>query len=538
MKTFIKSALAVCIALTTLVGCSTEDVSKNKGNGEKTVRIKLSTRSTRAAGQHINNETAVTMNDAAIYFASGTTIVTMYEILETGGDLDEGTVNQGALESGVEFTNLPASVDKVYVFGNLPGGTYPTSGNITTLFNVATKLTLASQTDEDGGVANVSLYGVGDVVLDEDAEVAEGENEKHKATVNVVPVVARFEIGTIEATYEENDPFTSTVKSFSLDGIYLDNYYATIGFDGTAGTLMGISNDPDDYPGEDYADEMMDESGFVAMDGVAGYISQTIDPDGENQQPAVWSYNLLAATGAKMPSIVVKISEVVITTPLGDDSTTYAGEKFFTVRNIYEAGTTNIQALEAAGSIKVKKVSYHLEAIEFEFSIDPEKITGSGSVASRRLAVNRQIEHIEKNTIEQQAGQIVYLLIDGAESLMKQGRINARQDEAEQDNKPEGWPYPLIIELECQSGKHWVDLNRHLLTSPYYHRKIAEAASRLSDGCIRMWNKNMMGNPYDPDDCWHRGSLYRHGVTIGGYQWVFPGEWSSSEGEYIEHTEG
>ncbi len=327
MKKVLKTALVACAALTVLAGCSKED-NTVASNDQKSVNVKLThAEATRAAGAH-QASGAVAVNDGAIYFTTeGTTVVTMYNIVK-GVDTDLSDFNVGieSLEAGVTFTNLPTTVKNVHVIANLPGGGYAVSDIAGFLAN--TYITIANQTD----TKDVTLYGTNGLTAN--GKNTTTGNDLFTATFNVAPVVARFEVGKISASGSLNAS-ASTIESFTVAGIYLDNHYKTMGIAGLAGDKYTGEVTPDNFVAANYPN-MCDESGFTtSTDGeypayVPTYTLQT------GETAAVWGYNLLAPASAQTPILVLKLTNVVIAT---GNTTTYGGTKFLTVKNIYDNGT-------------------------------------------------------------------------------------------------------------------------------------------------------------------------------------------------------
>jgi hypothetical protein len=294
MKTIFKSALVACIALTAgLAGCSKEAPANDNqpATGEKSVVIKIAGEATRAPGAKETGTAIFTTAD--IYFTNGTAVMNKFTgnvALLTGAD-------------GQEFENISGTVTDVYIIGNRPAGVGDAFTNMTQ-FDANTLITLANQSD----IQNVTLWGTSPVTtLDTpDADPTTG-NAQYTVDVELTPLVARFEIDNIEA----RKPATTgeaEITSFTLDGIYLDGVYTEMGFTFAAGTLFAGGGDGDTYPGTHPA-QVMDDALTTFINGRTYTPVVTVkgaDEDG------VWAYNLLPATGAKLPTIVLKLSDIVV----------------------------------------------------------------------------------------------------------------------------------------------------------------------------------------------------------------------------------
>ncbi|WP_295940291.1 hypothetical protein [uncultured Alistipes sp.] len=364
MKNFFKPALIVCATLAAgLVGCSKEN-GETIGNGkEKSVFLKI-VRDTpvpgRAVGEHVG-AVAVTMNDGYVYFTTaGGDIMSYVEIdfTNTNAAYASNKVGATTLTNGAEITSVPGSVTGVTIVGNLAGGSYPTTGNINTLFNGASAVTVQSQYKNDGSVDKVTLYGTNGLTA------AAGDN-KYTSTVNIEPICARIEIGTVSGDFSSAS-VTSTIKSFALEGIYINRYYPTMGIDGsTKGTLVNNLSDAAKFNGNDAASAYGSLDAILSDYTAANLVAQSGAPINKYAPKAsaattdVWGYNLLAPTAGDMPSIVIKVSGVVTTDGVDDDAATYAGTKFLTVRNIYVDGaTTPLASLSKRHVYRIKDFKF------------------------------------------------------------------------------------------------------------------------------------------------------------------------------------
>jgi len=353
MRNSFKPALIIGAALAMgLTGCSKEDGGTETNFDAKTVVFSFSQEGqltgTRGAGSHVADQSAVTVNDAYIYFTDASdNIVDYVQIVTTGAgaadtyDATAKTVGMTPARTtgGTPITGVKGTTQKVYVVANYPGGTYPTTGNVVALVDA---ITVESQTKTDNGVGKVTVYGGNGLT------VTDATNNKYYSKVSIKPIAARMEIGRITGKRSVADV---GIKSFTLKGIYMNRYYTTFG--GT--TLVNNGTDKTKY------NAAVSGSAYTALDEIlSDYTAANLVEQGNGRLYApvssatatdVWAYNLVApeAATAKMSSIVICISDVVVTDDLGvDDAVTYAGDKFLTVRNIYKSGapTTALAKLE------------------------------------------------------------------------------------------------------------------------------------------------------------------------------------------------
>ncbi len=364
MKTIFKSALVACVALTTmLAGCSKEQGVDSTGN-LKTVSIKISRGDiTKAPGLHVENGDEVIMSEGALYFTEGTKITRMYSIVP-GNDatIEDGTVGIDALSEGLPFVNLPEVVSDVYFVANSPIG-YNVAD--ITEFHAVTVADLGNQRD----VADVAIYGTSNG-LQNHIVGEDGANDTYTASIEAKPIVARFEIGSIVGNYpndieDPTNPAASRIVTYDLLGIYVDNYYTNTGLNGAKdeGNFIPGTNLAVDYPGT-HSQYLMDNSS-ESWDTEDNYTYtpavEIPEPgDGEDPAEAVWGYNLLAAAdAAPMPTIVVKVENVVVLDAEGNEDTeTYQDVRFFTVRNIKNASGAIISNLAQGNVYRIVELSF------------------------------------------------------------------------------------------------------------------------------------------------------------------------------------
>lgn len=311
MKTIFKSALMVCLALTVgLAGCSKEQYGTEESNGEKTVTIQISQGLTRAPGVHQVKET-IAVNDAAIYFTSSNGNVIQKVDVDFSETPATGAVTMATLKEGHAFTNLPGSITGVYVAANSTIGYAHT--NISA-FDVHNAVLLTSQSNVD----DVALFG-GNTLGTPTTAATATTNAKYSVTVNITPVVARLEIGEIASG--DFGGLESTIKDFTLEGIYIDNYYPKTNFKAQADTLVPGRVEPAFYGGAGVVvgEETLLHVGpsdvataaFTKTPATTPAIGATYTPTYTITagQERVWAYNLIAGPA---PVVVIKVSGVTV----------------------------------------------------------------------------------------------------------------------------------------------------------------------------------------------------------------------------------
>ncbi len=202
-----------------LFACSNdEDIPGLNGEGTKSVALKLdglsSGTSTKAVGD-AQKAGQIALSNVTIYFTDGTKILKREVLNSESPAWTELTGKNGHI-----FHQLPSTVTQVQIVGNSAGKTI-TEGTVAALKGSVLK---AAGEQE---FTNVTLFG-------EDAELTKTTADEHgdnvyTATVDLKPLVARFEIGNIACT----DMGTGPVSGFDLKVIGLMDFNTGVTLDGT-----------------------------------------------------------------------------------------------------------------------------------------------------------------------------------------------------------------------------------------------------------------------------------------------------------------
>lgn len=280
------------VAMLALTSCSKDnDVPKDE---TKTFFIKIGKTGemTRAEGADMS-EQVVSFTDGYLIFTTGDRIGRVIKIV--AGTPGEKEVTVGALESGVEIKEIPASTTKVYLYGNL-GTTVSDAiaavdeGDSMDDVNVLVWI-LDDIQNAENSVDDVPVYGDGNVAP---GTINPGRLE---ASFDVRPIASRLQIGSISCT----DPL---VNEMVLRGIYINGFYHSMNADGTftPGYLVDNGIDKTKYPIGGYTDyERMSDA--IASHDIKGGAA-TPSTEGE-----FWAYNFFPGL---MPHIVLHFSSVTL----------------------------------------------------------------------------------------------------------------------------------------------------------------------------------------------------------------------------------
>ncbi len=263
------------------------------------------------------------MLSAIIYFLDGSEDPVI-EVVRTAGA--DGDITIAQLEAGYEFTGIPATVTQVYVVGNYnssnangAAATFPmTRGQFYSQIQ-AVQLEIqqvAYPRLSDGTVpAPIQLLAImdGRSMVQSYAGMPNGWNGEADLTdddlyadITIYPMNARLEI--VEITY------TGTVlESFTLEGIYINNYFDLMPV--SLDPMMGAGYSPVNHgSNEDLYDVDSNSFAYTNLSTLYDVVDEdvtvtggtaTITPDN-----GTWAYHLFG-NSSPAPHIILKLTDLV-----------------------------------------------------------------------------------------------------------------------------------------------------------------------------------------------------------------------------------
>lgn len=209
--------------------------------------------------------------------------------------------------TGVKFTNLDPSVKSVYVVANVPTsitapGTLPSTDPGITLTDINGAIMNISD-QQAANAASVVLANTGKTVKTSFTSVAAASNGNAQFTVAVelTPIVSRIQIKKVSAD-------GTTIASFKLLGIYIDNFYPQMTIGG-AFTPLTIQHATDKAT-FDAAQAPYTTTNLYDEDKTAGLLQ---NPFGATPSQ-VFGYQIFPTTSTaheNVPYIILKISDIV-----------------------------------------------------------------------------------------------------------------------------------------------------------------------------------------------------------------------------------
>ncbi len=316
---------------------------------------------TRAVGDKLKNNDPMKMTSADFFFTDDTGLITRH----VGVGNENGSVQFTVLEveSGEALIkNMTTESTKCHILANyttdraadqivdvdLADGT---TNIASVLDNI---MTLNDINDDEGSVANLPLYGVGNVKFEEeDGKAVSGTSNSGMKFGGIVDVTlhslaTRLQIGKISTApwfqtlsgiqggkvYDEDTktwyiPGTNAadiqrtveVVEFEVEGIYINYFYGEEVLDpatdkGPTGAILDgeqhqgyYQSDSPHYDFPVYGYRVFDEPAAPGNVAEGMPLSLLPDPDADDPESRVWAYNLLPGT---VPHIVVRFSKIVI----------------------------------------------------------------------------------------------------------------------------------------------------------------------------------------------------------------------------------
>lgn len=190
-----------------LLACNKEEVKVDDGP-MKSVEVNLTNILTRSAGTAIADGTTITLNDCHILFTDGTSFFPGKTA--DGKDATQYFVGRDVPSAPVRFHFLPSAVNKVVVVGNK--GAAVTAANLAALEQ---EIMIENQQDAE----SLLLYGESGLTL---TTALDEHTPLYKATVNLVPRVARLEVSGFECEFSDPPMYQEVV----LGKLALNNYHS------------------------------------------------------------------------------------------------------------------------------------------------------------------------------------------------------------------------------------------------------------------------------------------------------------------------
>ncbi|WP_085535414.1 hypothetical protein [Massilibacteroides vaginae] len=344
-KNFKFSALVAMALMAGFSSCSNENEPTEISKETKSVTLKLDLSSpTTYADEASATGTTATLSNGYVYFVkTGGAIdrVVAMSLSPAPGEADINTIaTAGHTETGVD-----GAVQTIYVVGNVPASLNATLSAATTLSAVETAvLAIADQAT----VANVTLQGQSGL------SVSPTATNVYTATVTIKPVVSRFEIAQIEYDNSTAASLVDPITGFSVEGIFVNNTYRAMQFDGTVSSLL--------YNGPTAAANFTAANYGSLADlglplGSSSVSSLTKVP---NTTPGVWAYQFFPvdATAANpspdaLPELVIKLDNFTST------GGTITGTQWITIAQFKDASTgLVIDKFDANNIYKIANIKF------------------------------------------------------------------------------------------------------------------------------------------------------------------------------------
>jgi len=343
----IKSFFAMALAMAVLfVSCSSEDDPVGNGGGDgadKSFFIQIGKQGvkTRAEGSDVAEGSSVQFADGYLVFSTNNKIGRVIKIVNNA-TTEEDEVNIADLETGTEIGKIPASTNKVFVYGNLGSslngivGAAVKDGSVSNI--EALVWALADIQNAANDVTKVPVYGNGVV----SAGSVTGTTERLESKFDVAPIASRLQLGKVTCT-------DTRVTELTLAGIYINAYYHSMEAGRTFKPeyMLNHGIDVSKYPSTGYPSPYNTMSDILTSKPDIA-ISAATPSAGK-----FWAYNFFPA---EMPHIVLHFA----TLKTNDEAALDVTNKYATVAkysNVEAGGTGNEFTTALAGNVYTLNVN-------------------------------------------------------------------------------------------------------------------------------------------------------------------------------------
>ena len=386
LRLYLLTALLITALLSSCISDS-ELYGPQQRTGDITISLRIIEQSyeTRSVSRPILDGEEVIFHTGDLYLVNAAGLVVQhYRILNDNSALNTAVTPHtiGRLQlmacddpdldplcGGIILRGVPNTVVRAYIIGNTPDNR--TSGNMTTYVG-ARMIDITSQHDPLGATG-INLFGWSLI----GTEVTQGDDSVFPFNIEVNPTVARFEISNITG---EGDA-QSGIQSFTVAGIFMDNYHAQAHVNGRGFSAARVNNGDNAALFVNNTSQFPnDRMGAIHHWGTWASNNRIATPDGNN----VWGFQLFAAERGQTaitvvpPYIVIRLSEVVVNNRLG--GTTTLTNQFVTVNAFHFFQNSSAQHLESITAGYVYRIN-EIRFTEFDLRDAPNRHTIGAEVS-------------------------------------------------------------------------------------------------------------------------------------------------------------
>ncbi|MCD8261274.1 MAG: hypothetical protein LUD15_07115, partial [Bacteroides sp.] len=359
-----------------VAGCSEKDPIEPVNTGEtKSVYLRINTEEQGSPRDDQPTQTGqkAPLVSAIIYFLNSDTDPLIYDVRTVGAT---GNITMNDLSGGYEFEGVPSSVTQVYIVGNYNSSDqdgasagFPTiigerfSDVEDVILNIQ-QIAYGALSDgtQTGGLLTVMTGGEGLRLYGDNPANWTGTApltaEDLYANVTIAPINSRIEI--VQFTY------TGELQSFTLEGIYINNYYSDLplSLDPTGYTVTNNGSDVTLYDRTD-----ADNYTYSYYTTLQDYVNsaQTAITGTRVIAPAdgTWAYHVFGDSNP-VPHIIVKFTDAVTSA-----GATIATPLYLTVRGFRNGNGAEIVSFEPNTIYKITDLAF----TDSDLGIRPEEET-------------------------------------------------------------------------------------------------------------------------------------------------------------------
>jgi hypothetical protein len=373
------------VALLALGSCTKENGGEADPGEMTTVKFQVSYEggTSRAVANPLNTGDLLTLKAGHIFFTDGGGNIVRHVGIVEGANLTSGPGSERVSLTTVMgeeavILNVPASVQRCYILANdvaaKIGGSTGVTGNqegnnISTILNLTT--TAPNLNSAAGDLSTVAQFGSGTIVPGA-GQTAVG-NVPYDAAVEVPirALTSRIQIkkitgGVFEYKDSEDEDQQITIDNFTVEGIYINNYYSEMTVASTwPSAVVNHLQDVTKYTTAGTAPYSSTGNGYKLADApLAQADNSLIVAPADNSK--VWAYNVFptsesAANNANVPHIIIKLSSVTFTDSGTGAQNTLTNQYLTIAKIMTQGGSATVNAF-------LPNNSYTFNDIVFDYS--------------------------------------------------------------------------------------------------------------------------------------------------------------------------
>ncbi|MFR9649416.1 MAG: hypothetical protein SNJ33_04655 [Rikenellaceae bacterium] len=364
-----------------LLACNREDVKSADSaasQGVKSIYLDISQSAmTKSTDAMVDGGSYSIISSGVLFFYDDSDeIVLQRELTEGEIDLIQNASDTSTSGVSVTIDGVPSTATSLRFVANVATATADTYPQVEDELTSDARLRVDLLQDD---ISTTAMSGLsGEFTLDTDSYIA---------SVEITPLAARIEIGSITYSSQSDDSTVNTdFTSFNLAGIYINNIYPYVKISGepySQGTLIDV-REQDDWDDEDewskyfvsnaqfpyyssgsitspsdWSDNALVDYDSSSLTGTTFYPSTTTTTSTTQEDSTLsWAYQVVPNTATddgatELPHIILKLSNISYV-----DSSTSSTTRYVTVANYKSASGSSITSFKGGNIYRITSLEF------------------------------------------------------------------------------------------------------------------------------------------------------------------------------------